>query len=60
MAQEYVYALFHEPTKCFIMDTGYYGNAHSIAAFRTKKECDAHIDVYYRGKGYRSKRMRVK
>ena len=56
----YVYALYHVPSKSYVMDSGYYGNAHSIQAYDSKEACEKHIVVYYRNKGYKAKRMGVK
>lgn len=56
----YVYALFHEPSKSFVRDCGYYGNSHSIYAFETKAQCEKCIVTYYSGQGYRARKMKVK
>ena len=56
----HVYALYHVPTKSYVVDSGYYGNSQSLYCFKSKEECEKHIEVYYRGKGYRPKRMKVK
>jgi hypothetical protein len=57
---EYVYALYHVPTKSYVLESGYYGNGVSIACFATKKRCEDEITTYYRGKGYRPKRFKLK
>lgn len=57
---EYVYGLYHAPTKSFVLETGYYGNCVNIQCFATKKQADSHINMYMRNKGYKTKRFRIK
>lgn len=59
MKSTYVYAVFHAPTKSYVLDSGYYGNQVNIKCFPDKDSCQAHIDAYYRQQGYRPKGMRV-
>lgn len=54
-----VFAIYHAPTKSFIMSSGYYGNSTDIKCFRSKDECQDYIDTYHRESGYKPKRIKV-
>jgi len=56
----YLFALYHEPTKCFVLDAGYYGNATNIKAFKSAKEGEDYIMTYCRGQNYKLRRLQVK
>lgn len=56
----YIFALYHEPSKSFVGNGGYYGNETGIVAFPSKAAGMNHIEMYYRNQGYKLKMMRVK
>lgn len=57
---QYVYGLYHEPTKSYVLESGYYGNCVNIACFSTKEKAVSHINMYMRNKGYKPKRFKIK
>ena len=56
----YIYALYHEPTKSFVLSAGYYGNETNIMAFKSQQEGEHHIESYYKHQGYKLRRLQVK